>query len=275
MAYIPGINEKGELVNTLIKEKDENIYHTRDETLESMVRSVGGSSEEEYDAVQSKYALQKVQHMDQEFVEDGKYDKLVSWCYENGLKVPEQPKFYGASNQNEDAVAWTNPEEGILGVNTYIDDKIMQMAKESGLSENQTKELCITHEYMHNAQNLSRFGDNVYLIEADNELKLAEYFYDNAVKADDQETREKYTGMTKVCLGRYLGIMAAYMHENGIDVDLGDKDAVAQLLEDSGFIEYVEQYQSNNPEQAEESDEEQGSDESGSEESAESESSEA
>lgn len=252
MAYIPGINEKGELVNTLIKGKDESIRYTSDETLEGIVRSVGGSSEEAYDAVQSKYALQKVQQMDQEFVESENYNQLRGWCYKQGIKAPEQPRFYGASNQHEDAVAWTNPEEGILGVNTYIDDKIQRMAGETGLSKGQVKELCITHEYMHQAQNLSKFGDNVYLIESDNELNLAKYFYDTAMNSKDQNTRERYTEMTKVCLGRYLGIMAAYLQQQGIDVELNE-DTADQLLEDSGFIEYAKQ-QPNNQEQPGESD---------------------
>jgi len=250
MAYIPGINEKGELVSTLIKDKHENPDDIKDETLEEIVRSVGGSAGEAYDTVQSKYALQKVQDMDKEFVDSGRYDRLVYWCSKNGLKSPGKPKYYGASNQDENAVAWTAPEEGILGVNTYIDDKIHQMAQGSGLTEEQTKELVMTHEYMHNSQDTARFGNNVYMVESDNELNLARYFYDTAISAEDKETREKYIDMSKVCLGRYMGIMASYLKQQGIEVN---EENMEQIFEESGFADYAKNSQPNQEQQPEES----------------------
>ena len=235
MAYVPGINEKGELVSTIIKEKGEDISSVSDQTLEELVASIGGTPGEAYDAVQGKYATEKAEQLDKEFIESGKYDKLASWCYENGLGVPEQATSYGASNESDDSIAWTNTRTGTIGVNTYADDNIQKMSELTGLSTGQIEELCMTHEYMHNTQ--GDLGNNVYLIEADVELKLAKYFYNTAMNSEE---KERYLEMADVCLKRYVGMMASYL---GIRPEELNEETVDELIEDSGFAEYAKSIQ--------------------------------
>jgi hypothetical protein len=199
----------GNSTTKLIKGKDEDV--SRD-SLERIVKYLGGSTQ---DAKQAEYAFTRVKQIDDKFVDSGRYNKLVEWCSNSGMKAPEKPMYhgvsipYGDSNREHDAVAWTIPEAGATGVNTNIDDKIRTMMADTGLTEDQVEELLITHEYMHNAQNLEKFNGNVLLVEANNELNLAKYFNNISERSSNEETKARYEGMAEVCLGRYHGIIQA------------------------------------------------------------------
>jgi len=131
---------------------------------------------------------------------------------------------YCVSDKYKDAVAFTKPGEQFLGVNTYIDDKIHAMMDDTDLSQDQVEELLMTHEYMHSAQDIEKFGNNVLIVEADNELKLASYFNDIAQSSDDSQLKERYGQMAEVCLARYSGIISCMQgsddehHVEGIEL---------------------------------------------------------
>jgi len=136
MAYIPQWNDSGHLKHTLVKEKNEDIDHSNN-SLESITRYLGGSSEEVAAVVKSKYALDRIEDMDRQFKQSGEYDSLVAWHKKEGLNIPpKETDFYEASNLHEDALFWTRPEgdKKIIGINTNLDKLVRSMSEYTGLS---------------------------------------------------------------------------------------------------------------------------------------------
>jgi hypothetical protein len=235
MSAVYESDDEGNSTAKLLKGKDEDVSR---ESLERIVTYLGGSAQ---DARQAEYAFARVKQIDDKFVDSGKYERLADWCGKNRMKAPEKPMYhgvsipYGDSNKENDAVAWTMPEAGATGVNTYIDDKINAMSRETGLSEDQVEELIMTHEYMHNAQDLEKLGGNVLLIEANNELNLANYFHNIAENSADEQTKERYEGMAEVCLGRYYGITNAMGGAPNTDEPAGDIQAAEDAAEEPEY----------------------------------------
>jgi hypothetical protein len=238
MALVPHVSNDGKVGLGVLRERDEPLHSVADDTLEQIVKYLGGDDQQARDTVQAKYSSYVLKQFDDEFRESGKYNRLAGWCHNNGLNVPEAPKYFESVSRDDDAVAWTKIGEQTTGIDAYLDEKVEKLSQSSGLSKDQAVELLQTHEYMHNAQDISDTTD-VLLIESDNELNLAKYFYHTAFNSEDSSAKERYFDLTNVCLGRYLGIMAAYLKQQGTDIEL-NQDSVNQLLNDSGFIEYAQ-----------------------------------
>jgi hypothetical protein len=238
MSLIPYVSDKGKVGVGVVRERNEPLHSVADDELEQIVKYLGGSDQQAKDTVQAKYSSYALEQMDDDFRETGKYAKLAGWCYNNGLNVPENPKYFESVSRDDDAVAWTKIGEQTTGIDAYLDNKVAKLSESSGLSKDQAVELLLTHEYMHNAQDISPETD-VHLVESGNELNLAKYFYHTSINSKDSETRKHYLDLTNVCIGRYLGIMAAYLKQQGADIEL-DEQTINTLLEDSGFIDYTE-----------------------------------
>ncbi|MBW2992012.1 hypothetical protein KY345_02225 [Candidatus Woesearchaeota archaeon] len=191
------IYDKGEPM--VIKQKGEKADRN---TLEKIL----GSSEE---AAKGEYSLNRIEELDNEYISSGKYEQLCKWCAENGLKIPEKSISYAISKKNKNAIAFTAPGTGMIGVNTYFDEKIRDVVNHTGLDESQAAEISIAHEYIHNAQDIEKFGNNRMLIEADCHLKTAQLFYDISEKSSDEQTKQRYADMAEVCLGSYYGVVSA------------------------------------------------------------------
>lgn len=191
------IYDKGE-PDMIVKHKGE---HVDKESLEKIL----GSSEE---AAKGAYSLNRLEELDNEYISSGKYDQLVDWCSKNGLKIPEKSISYAISKKNKDAIAFTSPGTGMIGVNTYFDEKIEDVVKNTGLDKSQAIEMSLAHEYIHNAQDIEKFGNNRSLIEADCQLKTAQHFYDISQNSSDEHTKQRYEEMAMICLGSYHGIVS-------------------------------------------------------------------
>jgi hypothetical protein len=213
--------------------------------LESIVQVSGPvSSEEIQDLQKSDETIDVLKQWYQEYKDNGKLNRQVIRGMTQGYNFRE-PAYFGASTDKKDAVAWTfskydqttGQKENVLGINTYVQNSIDTfLNNHPQLNYEQAKEYLLAHEINHMMRHNTlkpKTTNDMYKIEIDNELDLHNYFTELANSTDDTKEKQNYTELAEVAAARYIGQIAAYAKQNGIEINL------EQMAKESGLSEKI------------------------------------